>query len=1542
MADELKIKVKLSEDIQTAKQDLARIRDKGGFSGSIGEQRYKKGQGILTQIQGQDLSKLKGPELTRFLNQLIELRSIIDKGAVSIGNYSKEYLAQQNKVEVANKKYITSQGKLSQALQAQEEALQKIKKDDNKIYINKSTGRELTNIDSIAKAYSENRLQVNKTTGEPFKNQDQIFKNAGIVDYAAALKNVQDLKAEVKSDQVNLQAEKVTLEGLNPTTQEQPKFVKETLQNTTQTSKDISVLQEESNAAKESQLTALAGGDLTKVLQQQSGALGKAFKQFTLYAIIIKSVKKALREAVGTIIDLDKALTEQAMTTGKTRKEVYSLLTQYQELAGQTGATTKEIANISAEYMRQGKTTQEALVLTKAAVSAAKVAGISTADSVNYLTTALNGFRLSAEEAMKVSDKFAAVAAASATSYDEIAIALSKVASQANLAGMSIDYTTALLSKGLETTREAPETIGTALKTIIARMRELTDYGSTLEGDTDINNVETQLNYIGIALKNQNGELRSTEEVLDDLGKKWDTLNTNQQAAVAKALAGTRQQSRLIAMMDDYQRVIELQEISQRASGATMAQMATYTQGMEAALNKVNVAWEKIVTSFVNSDAVVNLVNGFSNILEVINQILSFQPAMIATITTISLMGANIVMKKIQEFALNKQIQALNIQQQKIDLKKNKLAADHFLLTKEETRQGKIQKIDTLQTELAKTGITDARRKELQIQIQQAQIDLEQFDLEVERQQYIVDSYSDQMNLLNQQEHAVGIIGNTWSNLKGTFGSIIGLITTMNSLKAISAKLTQKEKSEEVKKGAVIKENSLWTMVGSAFKENWKIGLAVAAAVGIAIISMAAAAGAFKSESEKTNEQINNLSADIYNLTKTAQSLSTIGSSFDAIDDKLVKTNADLKEMNDLMSQAADQLSDDEKKVFSSYSTNEAKRAYLQRLSEAKNTEALRKYTEQTTILSRLSTTEKAKFLNEEDTTYSTAREAVRAGNNNLFYKSLDQLPDLTSEAKLSIQSLGESMLAQMDISQAWDYALHPEKFDSLAKSISGLKIELNGTTELISDIMTSDDYNLTEKIKAYQTALSQLTGDQKELFNDLYQEYDILTSLGDKAIEYIDAYGLTIDQINNLYKSWKTINKVNENFTQSLFQDNFDTLLTNLQAYDNDISTAIKATYGSLLNTLTGKEFEDTWNAIVNAIGKVITTGILNIGQSVEKFDNTINNFYEKAKSWSTLSETDKTTFLSDNAELFAGDAALYKAFESGDYQKIEEALRNNKTLEEQRKQILQDLNTELEYNLALQGDQRNEQVIAYLKEQIKYYEDLDNIFKADLSIRLEQQNKQLESYKEYLQKEQEALKESLDKRKEAYQDYFDKINQSEEDQDYDEETSKLITNLARLGSSTNADARTQAAELEKSLKDMAQERIDTLRQRAQEQILSNIDDQINNISDTLDDLLNNSQLLLQMMTKDMTNPEQFIADLIRTQGSGMTMLQLQNLIGDLSSTFGSSIGGFDDLSQALSYNKEGDIILNVAGETYNLTQDQGTNIRAAIMEILTQMGKK
>ena len=163
----------------------------------------------------------------------------------------------------------------------------------------------------------------------------------------------------------------------------------------------------------------------TKKENKNTGIIGKATKNLISYTVVLGTMKKALRNAVETIQVLDKALTEQAMVSGMTREQVYGLLSSYQELAMASGATTKEVATVATEFFRQGKSSEEALTLTEAAVKAAKVASISTSDSVDYLTTAVNGFKMSAQEAMDGSGRFAAVAASSATSYDELAIALS-------------------------------------------------------------------------------------------------------------------------------------------------------------------------------------------------------------------------------------------------------------------------------------------------------------------------------------------------------------------------------------------------------------------------------------------------------------------------------------------------------------------------------------------------------------------------------------------------------------------------------------------------------------------------------------------------------------------------------------------------------------------------------------------------------------------------------------------------------------------------------------------------------------------------------------------------------------------------------------------------------------------------------------------------------------------------------------------------------------------------------------------------------------
>lgn len=285
--------------------------------------------------------------------------------------------------------------------------------------------------------------------------------------------------------------------------------------------------------------------------------------------------------------------------------------------------TTTEIANLSTIYFRQGRALKDVIELTTVAAKAAKIAGISAEESANYLTAAINGFGLAAREAEAMSDKFAALAASSASSYEELAVGLSKFASQANLAGLSVDFALGLLAKGVETTREAPESIGTALKTVLARMRELTDLGKTMEDGMDVNRVDTALRQIGVSLRNASGEFRDMESVLTEVGLKWDTLTSNQRANVAVSLAGTRQQSRLIAMFQDFDRTLDLVNVSLESEGATLAQHSNYMDGMEASMTQLTTAWQGFINSIVESDIIIGVVKAISIAIEGLSKVMN-------------------------------------------------------------------------------------------------------------------------------------------------------------------------------------------------------------------------------------------------------------------------------------------------------------------------------------------------------------------------------------------------------------------------------------------------------------------------------------------------------------------------------------------------------------------------------------------------------------------------------------------------------------------------------------------------------------------------------------------------------------------------------------------------------------------------------------------------------------------------------------------------------------------------------------------------------
>ena len=72
-----------------------------------------------------------------------------------------------------------------------------------------------------------------------------------------------------------------------------------------------------------------------------------------------------------------------------------------------------------------------------------------------------------------------------------------------------------------------------------------------------------------MALRDTEGQFRNLDDVFLEIASKWDSLDTNTQRYIATMAAGSRQQSRFIAMMSDYDRTMELVNAANNSAGAS-------------------------------------------------------------------------------------------------------------------------------------------------------------------------------------------------------------------------------------------------------------------------------------------------------------------------------------------------------------------------------------------------------------------------------------------------------------------------------------------------------------------------------------------------------------------------------------------------------------------------------------------------------------------------------------------------------------------------------------------------------------------------------------------------------------------------------------------------------------------------------------------------------------------------------------------------------------------------------------------------------------
>lgn len=369
-----------------------------------------------------------------------------------------------------------------------------------------------------------------------------------------------------------------------------------------------------------------AGRQSQNIFSSLGGSVKEAFTSIYNVSNLLQDgmykMFEAGKKAAETVKEFNDIKTNLAMATNADSDYIDNLMNDYNSLAQELGSLTSSVAESADSWLRQGRSMADTNSLIKDSLVLSKDAELSSSDASEILTATLNGFQLAADQASRVNDILTSIDLESASGADSIGTALMKVASQANNAGVSLEKTSAIIATIKDVTQDSDESIGTAMKSILSRMNQIRA-GKFVDAETgeSLNDTEKVLKKIGVSMRDNTGMFRDSEGVLDDIAKKWKTLDSNSQKAIGTAIAGTHQMNKFLSMMDNWGKVEKLTNVAYNSEGTAEKKFQdNYLKSLEAKTNQLKSSLEGLSTSLISDDMYAGFLDGSKAIVDFVDK----------------------------------------------------------------------------------------------------------------------------------------------------------------------------------------------------------------------------------------------------------------------------------------------------------------------------------------------------------------------------------------------------------------------------------------------------------------------------------------------------------------------------------------------------------------------------------------------------------------------------------------------------------------------------------------------------------------------------------------------------------------------------------------------------------------------------------------------------------------------------------------------------------------------------------------------------------
>lgn len=264
-------------------------------------------------------------------------------------------------------------------------------------------------------------------------------------------------------------------------------------------------------------------------------AVSQAFAAAKVYEGL-EQIKDAYMDCINSAGDFEASMSNVEALSGASGDQLQALTDKAKEM----GATTKFTAGESADalsYMAlAGWDTQSMLQGISPVMELAAAANMDLASASDIVTDYLTAFGLTASDTTHFVDVMAYAMSHSNTNVEQLGEAYKACAATAKSMGYSVEETTAVLATMANAGVKGGEA-GTALNAIMTRL------ATNTKGCAD------ELEKYGVSIYDSQGNMNSLSDILTGLSAVWDNLTDQEQANLAKTIAGTNQYSKLQTIM---------------------------------------------------------------------------------------------------------------------------------------------------------------------------------------------------------------------------------------------------------------------------------------------------------------------------------------------------------------------------------------------------------------------------------------------------------------------------------------------------------------------------------------------------------------------------------------------------------------------------------------------------------------------------------------------------------------------------------------------------------------------------------------------------------------------------------------------------------------------------------------------------------------------------------------------------------------------------------------------------------------------------------